>query len=45
VSRSVGAGGSSRFEEKEGPGASPEDEGALFGLTDAALKELIGSTS
>ena len=32
-------------EEKEGPGASPEDEGALFGLTDAALKELIGSTS
>jgi hypothetical protein len=33
------------MEEKEGPEAPPEAESALFGLTDAALKELICSTS
>ena len=32
-------------EEKEGPGASPEGEGALLGLTEAALQELIRSAT
>src|SRR5262249_8602780 len=32
-------------EEKEGPGASPEGESALFGLTEAALQQLIRSAT
>src|SRR5215813_9196117 len=32
-------------EEKEGPGASPEGESALFGLTEAALQDLIHSAT
>src|SRR5215469_5207454 len=32
-------------EGKEGPGASPEGESALFGLTEAALQELIRSAT
>ena len=32
-------------EEKEGPGASPEGESALFGLAEAALQELIRSAT
>ena len=30
-------------EEQEGPGASLEDESALFGITDAVLRQLIRS--
>ena len=33
------------LEEKDGAEAPPEGESALFGVTDAALKELICSTS
>ena len=32
-------------EEQEGPGTSPEDESAPFGLTEAALRELIRSAT